>query len=100
MLFAVALFTMGCARYSIMPSQKDPADIHYKKKTAGSYFWGIVNNPHRVVDTTCGTAGLSEIKITGNIGYSILHVITLGIVHLVTVEWKCQKSEPVIGFQP
>ena len=90
----------SCSKYTVTTSQKDPADIHYKRKVAASYFWGIINKPHSMIDTTCGKAGLSDVKFTTNLGYSLLHVVTLGIVNLVRVEWKCQKEEAVIGFHP
>ena len=90
----------SCSKYTVTTTQRDPADVYYKKKIAASYFWGIINKPRSIIDTACGKTGLSEVKITSNIGYSLLHVVTLGIVHIVQVEWKCQKEPPVIGFQP
>lgn len=90
----------SCSKYTVTTSQKNPADIHYKKKIVASYLWGLINKPHSVIDTACGKAGLSDVKVTTNVGYSLLHVVTLGIVNVVKVEWKCQKEEPVIGFQP
>jgi len=90
----------GCSKYSVTTSQKDPADIYFKQKVAASFFWGAVNKPHRVVDSTCGSAGLDEVKISTNLAYSLLHVVTLGIVNIVKVQWKCHKPAPVIGYQP
>lgn len=90
----------SCSKYTVTTTGRDPADVQFKKKVAASYFWGIINKPQSIVDTACGKAGLSEVKFTTNVGYSVLHVVTLGIVNLVRVEWKCQKEEPVIGFQP
>lgn len=87
----------SCAKYTVTTSQKNPADVVYKKTIAKSYLWGIITKPQTVMDTTCGTGGLSEVKITSNIGHSIIHVATLGIVHLVRIEYKCQKEAPVIG---
>jgi hypothetical protein len=90
----------GCSKYPVTTSQKNPADVQYKEKVAATYFWGIINKPHTVIDTTCGTAGLAEVKITTNLGYSLLNIVTLGIVNLVKIEWKCQKEAPLIGRQP
>lgn len=100
LLLFYTLPMQSCSKYTITTSQKDPADIHYKSRVATSYFWGIINKPQSVIDTTCGKAGLSDVKFTTNVGYSLLHIVTLGIVNVVKVEWKCQKEEPVIGFQP
>lgn len=90
----------SCSKYTITTTQKNPSDIVYKKFHGASYFWGIINKPPTIVDTTCGKAGLSEVKVTTNFGYSLIHVVTLGIVHLVTIECKCQKEPPIIGEQP
>ena len=90
----------SCSKYTVTTSQKNPADIVYKKYHAASYFWGIINKPPTVMDTTCGKGGLSEVKVTSNLGYSIIHVVTLGIVHLIKIECKCQKEPPIIGEQP
>lgn len=97
-LYGVPL--QSCSKYTITTSQKNPADVYYKKRVAASYFWGIVNKPQSVVDTACGSAGLSDVKFTTNFGYSLLNVVTLGMVNVVRVEWKCQKEAPVIGQQP
>lgn len=90
----------GCSKYTVTTSNRDPADVYYKKRIAASFFWGIINNPKNITDTACGKSGLSDVKVTSNVGYSLLNVVTLGIVHLVKVEWKCQKEKPVVGFQP
>jgi hypothetical protein len=91
------LVLQGCSKYHVTTSQKNPGDISYKKKVAATYLWGIINKPHTIVDTACGTAGLAEVKITTNPGYTVLSVVTLGIVNLIKVEWKCQKEPPIIG---
>ena len=90
----------SCSKYTITTSQKNPADVYYKKRVAASYFWGIINKPQSIVDTACGSAGLADVKITTNVGFSVLNVVTLGIVNVVRIEWKCQKESPVIGQQP
>jgi hypothetical protein len=90
----------SCSKYTVTTRGSIPADSYYKKKLAATYFWGIINKPHSIMDTTCGKATLSEVKITTHPGYSFLNIITLGIVNLVIIEWKCGKEEPVIGYQP
>src|SRR5688572_10772594 len=96
-LVVYCLPVQSCSKYTVTTSQKIHADVYYKKKVAVTYLWGIINKPHSVIDTTCGKAGLSEVKVTTHLGYSLVSVATLGIVNLVRVEWKCQKEEPVIG---
>src|SRR5215210_6999319 len=84
-----AMLLQGCAKYTVTTTQRDPVDVAYKKRIMASYLWGIINNPHRSIDSTCGAAGLDEVRITTNVGYSVIHVVTLGIVNIVKVEWKC-----------
>lgn len=100
MLATVVLPVQSCSKYTVTTSQSDPADSYYKQRVTASYFWGLVNNPGRVVDSTCGSAGLDEVKVVNNLGYSLIHVATLGMVNIVKLQWKCHKPEPVIGFQP
>jgi hypothetical protein len=87
----------SCSKYTVTTTYKNSSDLIYKKQIATSYLWGIVNKPGTVIDATCSKCGLSEVKITSNIGYSIINVVTLGIVHFVKIETKCQKDPPLIG---
>ncbi|HET7898728.1 MAG TPA: hypothetical protein VFL47_13685 [Flavisolibacter sp.] len=96
----LSLPMQSCSKYTVTTSQQDPADSYYKEKVTASYFWGLINNPGRLVDTSCGSAGLDEVKVVNNLGYSLIHVATLGIVNIVRLQWKCHKPEPVVGFQP
>ena len=96
-IISVSVFP-GCSKYTVTTTQSAPADIRFKNKVAASYLWGIINKPQSIVDSTCGTAGVSEVKVTSNFAYSLLNVATLGIVHVVKLEWKCQKEPPRIGF--
>lgn len=91
--------TFGCSKYTVTTTENNPADIAFKQKVITSLWWGKVNHPQRLVDS-CGNAGLDEVKISSNIGYSLLHIVTLGIVHKVKVEWKCHKPCSDIGFKP
>lgn len=99
-LLAAAAPLQSCSKYTVTTNQQDPADSYYKQKIMASYFWGLINKPGRVVDSTCGPAGLDEVKVVNNFGYSLIHVVTLGIVNVVKLQWKCHKPAPVVGFQP
>ena len=100
-VISLSIMFAGCATYTVTTSGADKADVQPKTKVLTSYFWGSVNKPKvGVIDTTCGTAGLESVKIKTNAGYTLLQLITLGIVHKVKVEYMCQKPAPVIGFQP
>ena len=89
----------GCAKYTVTTTEYNPADVAYKKKVLTSTWWGKVNKPQRLVDS-CGSAGLDEVKIKTNLGQSLLHLVTLGFLNKVTVEWKCHQPCTPVGFQP
>ncbi|GAB3773888.1 hypothetical protein GCM10028818_15870 [Spirosoma horti] len=92
------LFSMqGCYHYRITTSKFDPS-TGYQKKTAHSFFWGLVQK--NVVATDCDALNLKsldEVRITSNFGYSVITVATLGIWSPVQLEWKCPKPCPREG---
>jgi hypothetical protein len=95
------LFLISCAKYTVTTSQNDKADVQLKTKVLTSYFWGAVNKPKiGVIDSTCGNAGLERVVISTNTGYTLLQVITLGIVNKMKVQWYCQKEQPRVEFHP
>jgi hypothetical protein len=98
-LVMVSITTPGCSKYTVTTTENNPADVAYKKKVLTSLWWGKIDNPQRLADS-CGNAGLDEIKISTNIGYSLLHVVTLGFLNKVKVEWKCHQPCTRVGFQP
>jgi hypothetical protein len=95
----IVVGTSSCVHYTITTTENNPADIAFKKKVVKALWWGKINVPQRLVDS-CGDAGLDEVKISSNFGYTLLHLVTLGIVHKVKVEWKCHKACSQIGFKP
>lgn len=98
--FSSLLTLQSCSKYTVTTSQRDPADSYYKEKVATTFFWGLVNKPDRLVDSTCGPAGLDEVKLLTNPGYSVINLVTLGMVNIVKVQWKCHKPQPMVGYQP
>lgn len=62
--------------------------------TVGSYLWGIFNNEPKV---ECNNQALAEVTVVDNFGYTLLTVVTLGIVNLKQVEWKCARAATTTG---
>lgn len=58
-------------------------------QTTGSYLWGIFNEEPEV---DCNNQALAEVTVVDNIGYTLLTVVTLGIVNLKQIEWKCARA--------
>lgn len=63
-------------------------------KTTGSYLWGIFNEEPQV---DCNDQALAEVTVVDNFGYTLLTVVTLGIVNLKQIEWKCARANPTTG---
>ncbi|GAB3809383.1 hypothetical protein GCM10028819_50870 [Spirosoma humi] len=96
-LIMLLFVLQGCYHYRIATSRFDPS-TGYQKKTAHSFFWGLVQN--NVVATDCDALhlkSLDEVRITSNFGYSVITVATLGIWSPVQLEWKCPKPCPREG---
>jgi hypothetical protein len=98
---SITFFLVSCASYTVTTSRNDKADVQPKTQVLTSYLWGALNKPKiGVVDTTCGTAGLERVVISTNFGYTLLQIVTLGVVSKVKVQWLCQKQEPEVGYKP
>jgi hypothetical protein len=63
-------------------------------KTIGSYLWGIFNEEPQV---ECNDQALAEVTVVDNLGFTLLTVVTLGIVNLKQIEWKCARANPTDG---
>lgn len=86
----------GCYHYRISTAKNDPSTT-YVKKTASSFFWGLVQKRENGIDVVAANcdslkvASIDEVRVTTNFGYSLITVLTLGIWSPVTLEWKCAK---------
>jgi hypothetical protein len=63
------------------------------RKTIWVLVWGIFQ---RNVDTpNCVTGNLAEVKVSTNIGFACISVLSLGFVQPITIEWRCAKESPL-----
>lgn len=93
-LIMLLFVLQGCYHYRITTSKFDPT-TGYQKKTAHSFFWGLVQK--NVIATNCDSLNLKsldEVRVTSNFGYSVITVATLGIWSPIQFEWKCPKPCP------
>jgi len=88
----VLLFTTpSCYQYRVLNTTNDPA-TEYQKKVLWSYCWGLVNKPENFVVPNCGNNNaLDEVQFRTNFGYSLITVVSLGILAPTQVKWKCHK---------
>lgn len=93
LLMAALLLTMawgpGCYHSRVLPPQPNPA-TEYEKRTVHALAWGLVQQNTFAED--CRSNALDEVRISSNLGYSILTVVTLGFWMPLEVEWRCAKN--------
>lgn len=91
LLVIVFFSTESCYHFRVLTTESDPA-TEYQSKVIYSYFWGLVNNPKDFVVPNCNNKNaLDEVRVTTNLGYSILNVVSLGIFCPMEVKWRCHK---------
>ncbi|MCC5905431.1 MAG: hypothetical protein JJU13_04450 [Balneolaceae bacterium] len=91
-LIIIPLVT-GCYHYRVIAPDPEPA-TEYEKRTVHSLFWGLMQARDISADD-CLSNALDEVRITTNLGYSIVSVATLGIWMPMDMRWRCAK-EPLI----
>jgi hypothetical protein len=96
LVFALCVSVPGCytARVEV-PSPVSPGVTEYKGEVLWSKFWGL-KQEYPDVDN-CRKQGMSEVKISSNLGFALITVLTLGIFSPVRAEWKCAPPTPTSG---
>src|ERR1041385_5059554 len=101
-LILIVVINQSCYHYRVSSANFDPG-TSYQKKTVHSFFWGLAQkrtNGIDVVTENCDKINVNkidEVRVTTNLGYSLINVITLGIWSPIQVEWKCAKPAPREG---
>ncbi len=99
---ALALTLQSCYHYRVSSAKSDPG-TEYQRKTVHSYLWGAVqkrDNGIDVVATNCDAVNinkLDEVRVTTNLGYALITVVSLGIWSPMQIEWKCAKPCTTVG---
>ena len=95
-LLSIALCAMltGCYHYRVSAPQvadlSDPVS-----ETKWSLAWGLVQEDASDSSCACKNNGIKEVTASTNLGYTLLSVVTLGIVVPVDVQYVCGK--PPVG---
>lgn len=87
-LAVLAWACSGCAHFHItgngVTSATEPRSV-----TEAAYLWGIIQ-PNDIVPPNCPKkVPLAEVTAHTNFGYTLVDFLTLGIVDLQTIEWRC-----------
>ncbi len=80
----------GCYHYRVVAPDPEPA-TDYESRVAHSLFWGLLQSKDISADD-CLSNALDEVRMTTNLGYSVISVATLGIWMPMNVQWKCAKE--------
>lgn len=80
----------GCYHYRVIAPNPDPA-TDYESRVAHSLFWGLMQARDISADD-CLSNALDEVRVTTNLGYSVISVATIGIWMPMNVQWKCAKE--------
>ncbi len=86
-IFGLAL--TSCYHYRVTPVNAAPADDGHSV-TKHSLAWGLVQES--AAEPNCQDNGAAEVVATGNVGYALIAVVTLGFWMPMDVEWKCAKD--------
>jgi hypothetical protein len=62
----------------------------FQKRTVWILFWGW--NQENIRPFDCYGNGLAEVRVSTNLGYAFISVLTLGFVQPLTIEWECAKQ--------
>jgi hypothetical protein len=85
----------SCYHYRVIAPEPEPA-TDYEMRTVHSLFWGL-KQARDITADDCLSNALDEVRITTNLGYSVVSVATLGIWMPMDVRWRCAKEPPIEG---
>jgi hypothetical protein len=89
-LIVLLLFTSACYTFRVEASGSKSA-TEPQKVTVWCLFW----QEARITPSNCPTNNLHKVVVKTNIGYLLLTVATLGVVHPMEIEWTC-APDPVL----
>jgi hypothetical protein len=94
---AASLASSGCYHYHITGNRVTPA-TEPRSATQVAYFWGLVQ-PDDLVPPNCPEkVALAAVTTNTNLGYVLLGTVTLGVVLVSDVTWRCAKDVDVVDI--
>ncbi len=98
-LLVALLGAPACYHYRVQAPQPNPA-TEAQKETRWAFFWGLVQDKEWRADLCQPSNALDEVKVSTNLGYAMLTVVTLGIVSPMNLEYRCAKQPSEAGGIP
>jgi len=93
-----AVLLTGCWYHRIEVSSPVTAATEYVSATYWSFAWGAWQREPQ--PTNCNGQALKEVRVSSNLGFALITVVTLGLVAPERIAWKCAKATPVEGGIP
>jgi hypothetical protein len=90
------LSSSGCYHYHIGGSRVTPA-TEARSQTMVAYFWGLLQPDDITPDNCPVKVPLAEVTAHTNLGNILIGTVTLGIVSIQRIEWRCAKFPPSGG---
>lgn len=86
----LSLGSSGCYAYHITGNRVPPA-TEARSRTQVAYAWGLLQ-PNDITPENCPkNVPLADVTAHTNLGYVLLGTVTLGIVMVHELEWRCAK---------
>lgn len=92
----LTLLLQSCYHYRISAPNNLPS-TETESEVVHGFFWGLAVKPKNgLKPKNCEPhdMALYEVRVTSNVGYSLVTVLTLGIWSPMKVEWQCAKPCP------
>jgi hypothetical protein len=89
-LLLAVLSSSGCYHYHIQGNRVTPA-TEARSQTQVAYFWGLMQ-PDDITPENCPVkVPLADVTAHTNLGHILISTVTLGIVSIQRIEWRCAK---------
>jgi hypothetical protein len=82
----------GCYHYRVVAPDPEPA-TEYENRVVHSLFWGLLQAKD-ISAVDCLSNAIDEVRVTTNLGYSVISVATVGVWTPMNLQWRCAK-EPI-----
>jgi len=90
----LAVLAAGCFQYRAHPPNVAPA-TEVQGEVVWSFAWGLAQEQPNIAN--CNDQALAEVTVQDNLAFSLLTVVTLGIVSPKRIEWKCAVAPACEG---
>ena len=102
LVFFCLLVTSGCYHVRVIVPKPDPS-TEYKKQTVQKLAWGALPKKSDIPVSDCrNNTSIDEVRVSSNLGFSVLTVATIGFWSPSQIEWRCSKphEQPGVIHKP